>query len=84
MYVCVCIQRKKERRETAGESQNHDDSDGVSESENKRQMNTLKVMCFIDSKKITPSASSSSWLPPTPAPAAKQYGGRLTPPCCHT
>ena len=50
---------KRERRgeeeapppETVGESQSHNDSDGVSESENKRQEKTLKVLCFIDSKK---------------------------------
>ena len=35
MYVCICmymIEREKETRETAGESQSHNDSDGVSES----------------------------------------------------
>jgi len=48
--VCVCIERGKERRERGGESQCHNYSDGVSESINKRQEKTLKVMCFIDSK----------------------------------
>jgi len=56
--VCVYIEREKERRETADERQSHNYSDVVSESTNKRQAKTLKVMCFIDSKKITPSASS--------------------------
>ena len=34
--VCVCMERRKEERETAGESQRLNDSDGVSESGNKR------------------------------------------------
>jgi len=45
------MEREKERREPAGESQspNRNDSDGVSESdsEHKRQEKTLKVICFI-------------------------------------
>jgi len=40
------------------------------------QEKTLKTICFIDSKKNTPSASS--WPALTPAPAAKPGGGRLT------
>jgi len=80
--ICVCIEREKERQETAGESQSHNHSDGVSWSTNKRQEKTLKVMCFIDSKKISPSASS--WLPSTPATATTPRGDRLTPPFCHT
>jgi len=60
MYIYIYIEgnKKRERRgeeeapppETMGESQRHNDSDGVSESENKRQEKTLKVMCFMDSK----------------------------------
>ena len=40
MCVCVCvnIEREKERRETVGETQGHNQSDGVSESTNTRQM----------------------------------------------
>ena len=76
--VCVCIEREKARWETAGESQSLNHSDGISESRNKRQEKTLKVMCFIHSKKITSSASS--WPPPTPAHAATPRGDRLTPP----
>jgi len=66
VYICTYIynreregNKKSERRgeeeaalsETQGESQRNKDSDGVSESENKRQVKTLKVMCFMDSKK---------------------------------
>jgi len=48
------MERKKKRRGTAGQSQSHNDTDGVSESELKRQEKTLKVMreggkCRIDS-----------------------------------
>ena len=39
------------------------DSDGVSESENKRQENTLKVMCFMDSKKKSRLAHLLDRLP---------------------
>jgi len=46
--VCACIERENERQETEGESQSHNHSDGVSESTNKRQEKTLKVMCFIN------------------------------------
>jgi len=46
--VCVCMEREKERREPAGERQIHKDSDGVSESENKRQEKSLKVIFFIE------------------------------------
>ena len=52
--ICVCahIEGEKEGRETADENHSHKHlSDGVSESTNKRQETTLKVMCFIDSKK---------------------------------
>ena len=38
------MDRKKVRRVTAGESQSHNDTDGVSESEIKRQEKTLKAM----------------------------------------
>ena len=49
VYVYVYIKiDEKVRRETAGESQSHNDLDGFSESENKRQKKTLKAMCFID------------------------------------
>ena len=73
--------------ETAGESQRHNDSDGVSESENKGQEKILKVMCSMDSKKITPNASSGS--PPTPTalltpcyqPQEHWWKGR-DPDCC--
>jgi len=43
------MEREKERGGTAGtgKSQSHSDPDGVSESENKREGKTLKVMCFI-------------------------------------
>jgi len=67
LYIYVYIYRERERErnkkrekrgeeeapppETTGESQRHNDSDGVSESENKRQEKTLKVKCFMDSKK---------------------------------
>jgi len=52
MYMCMCMYgERKERREPAGESQSHIDSDGVSESENKRQEKTLKVVCFIEAVK---------------------------------
>jgi len=39
------------KKETAGESHNDNDADGVAESENKRREKTLKVTCFIDPKK---------------------------------
>ena len=42
-------ERKGETRNSGNLSDNH--PDGVSESTNKRQEKTLKVMCFIDSKK---------------------------------
>ena len=38
------MERKKKRRGTAGQSQSHNDTDGVSGSELKRQEKTLKVM----------------------------------------
>ena len=58
--MCMCtLEGEKEGRETADENHSHKHlSDGVSESTNKRQEKKLKVLCFIDSKKITPSASS--------------------------
>ena len=48
MYMCVCMyrERKGETRNSGNQSYNH--SDGVSESTNKRQEKTLKVMCFTD------------------------------------
>ena len=46
-----CMEREKERRELLGESQSHNDSDRVSESENKTQEKTLKVICFIEAIK---------------------------------
>ena len=38
--ICVCVnsKREKERRETVGETQGNNQSDGVSESTNTRQM----------------------------------------------
>jgi len=59
MSVCVFIERETERRETAGD--NH--SDGVSESTNKRQERTLKVLCFNDSKKKSLQAHLLHRLP---------------------
>jgi len=60
MYIYIYIEGNKKRErwgeeeapppETTGKSQRHNDSDGVSEAENKRQEKTLKVMCFMDSK----------------------------------
>ena len=47
----ACTPRVKGWTCERGESQKHIDSDGVSESENKRHEKTLKVMCFMDSKK---------------------------------
>jgi len=47
--MCMYRERKRDTR-NSGQSNNH--SDGVSESTNKRQVKTLKVMCFNDSKKI--------------------------------
>ena len=82
VHVCVYIESEKERRETADERQSHNYSDGVLESTNKRQAKKLKVMCFIDSKKITLSASS--WPPPNPPPATTPRGDRPTPWWCYT
>jgi len=48
MYTFMCMYRERKRRETAGENQSHNHLDGVSESTNKRQEKTLKVMRFID------------------------------------
>jgi len=45
------MEREKERRELAGESQSHNDSYRVSESENKKQEKTLKVICYIEAIK---------------------------------
>ena len=59
------MERGKKRRETAGESQCQNNSDGVSQSENERQEKTLKAMCFIDSKKSR-QAHLLDRLPPPP------------------
>ena len=51
--VCVHIEGEKEVRETADENHSHKHlSDGISESTNKRQEKTLKVMCFIEKKSL--------------------------------
>ena len=75
MYLCIYIERegnkKRERGgeeevpspKTADESQRHHDSDGVSESENKRQEETLKVMCFMNLKKKSRRAHLLDCLP---------------------
>jgi len=57
-------ERNWEKR-NSGQSQSHNDLDAVLQLEKRREEKTLKIMCFIDSKKITPSASF--WPPPTPA-----------------
>ena len=76
MYIEGNKKRKRQGEEeapspeTAGESQRNNDSDGVSESVNKRQEMTLKVKCFMDSKKnhakrifliVSHSCGHTSW-----------------------
>jgi len=78
IYIYIEGNKKRERRgeeeapptETAGKSQRNNDSDGVSESVNKRQEKTLKVKCFMDSKKnhakrifliVSHSCGHTSW-----------------------
>ena len=53
-----------EASEPLGQSPSHNDSDGVSESENKRQEKTLKVVCFIKAIKYGEDTLTNKGLVP--------------------
>jgi len=76
--VRVCMEREKERQEPACESQSHNDSNGISESENKRQEKTLKVICFIEEIKNGEDTLTKKVCYHAPRPRSNHERGRST------